>query len=185
MTTSGRALSMAAISRAAAAIRSGVSLIVIALVAVIGEICRDVDDDAQQVDRFLEVGVAQIERADDLFLVFAALGRRVRDDRDRARRGDAVERARCGRDRRQRVVERGVAQIDRDRRLAERGVEHDVDPGETRDRHEDGAAARGANSSESGSLASAEDRAGRREIASSVESVASGNKQNECFLSFS
>ena len=40
MMTSGRALSTALISFAAAAIRSGVSLIEIALVAVIGEICR-------------------------------------------------------------------------------------------------------------------------------------------------
>jgi hypothetical protein len=38
MITSGRALSIAEISRAAAAIRSGVSLREIALVAVIGEI---------------------------------------------------------------------------------------------------------------------------------------------------
>ena len=61
--------------------RSGVSLIVMALVAVIGAMPARVDDDAQQVDRFLEVGVAQVERADDLLLVLAPLGRRVGDDR--------------------------------------------------------------------------------------------------------
>ena len=33
-----------------------------------------VDHDAEQVDRFLQVRVAQIESADDLFLVLAALG---------------------------------------------------------------------------------------------------------------
>jgi len=40
MITSGRALSMAVITRAAAAIRSGESLIVSALVAVVGEMRR-------------------------------------------------------------------------------------------------------------------------------------------------
>ena len=40
MMTSGRALSTAEITRAAAAIRSGVSLIVSALVAVVGEMRR-------------------------------------------------------------------------------------------------------------------------------------------------
>ena len=40
MMTSGRALSIAVISLAAAATRSGVSLIEIEFVAVIGEICR-------------------------------------------------------------------------------------------------------------------------------------------------
>ena len=40
MITSGRALSIAEITRAAAAMRSGVSLIVSALVAVVGEMRR-------------------------------------------------------------------------------------------------------------------------------------------------
>jgi hypothetical protein len=52
---------------------------------VIGRERRDtprVHDDTEDVDRFLEIGVAQIERLDDLFLVFTPLGRRVGDDRD-------------------------------------------------------------------------------------------------------
>ena len=85
MITSGRALSMAASTRDAAAIRSGVSLIVIALVAVVGEMRRGVEHDPQQVHRFLEIGVAQIERPDDFFFVLAALGRRVGNDQDRLR----------------------------------------------------------------------------------------------------
>ena len=64
-----------------------------------------VDDDAQQVERFLEVGVAQVERPDDLFLVLAPLGRRVGNDGDRALRRDAVEVARRRRQRLQRVLE--------------------------------------------------------------------------------
>ena len=86
MTTSGRALSIAAIRRAAAAMRSGVSLSEMALVAVIGRDLADVDDDAQQVDDFLHVRVAQVERLNDRFLVLAALGWRVGDDGDRALR---------------------------------------------------------------------------------------------------
>ena len=38
-----------------------------------------VDDDAQQVDGFLQVGVAERERADDLFLVLLPLGRACRE----------------------------------------------------------------------------------------------------------
>ncbi len=96
-----------------------------------------VDDDAEQVDRFLEIRVAQVERADDLVLVLAALGRRVGDDGDRARRGHLVEvvRARC--DRRQRVLERRVAQLGRDRRLPERRIEDDVEVGDARQCRDD------------------------------------------------
>ena len=84
MTTSGRALSIAAISRAAAAMCSGVSWSEIALIAVMPRDLPHVDDDAQQVDDFLEIGVAEIERLDDRLLVLAALGRRVGNDRDGA-----------------------------------------------------------------------------------------------------
>ena len=73
ITTSGRALSMALMTRAAAAMRSGESLIVIALVAGMPAMRRASIDDAQQVDRLLEIRVAQVERADDLFLVLASL----------------------------------------------------------------------------------------------------------------
>jgi len=52
----------------------------------------DVDDDAQEVDDFLDLGVAQIERLDDLLFVLPAFGGRVGNDRDRARGGDALER---------------------------------------------------------------------------------------------
>ena len=100
-----------------------------------------VEHHAQQIHRLLEIGVAQIERPDDLFLVLAALGRRVRDDDDRLRRGDAEERARRAGDRGERVVERRVAQIDGDRRVAERRVEDQADVGEPRDGGEDVAAA--------------------------------------------
>ena len=44
----------------------------------------DVDDDAQQVDHFLEIGVTQVERPDDRLFIFPALGGRVGDDGDRA-----------------------------------------------------------------------------------------------------
>ena len=120
ITTSGRALSIAAIRRAAAATCSGVSLIEIALVAVIGEICRTSTTTRSRSIDFLDVGVAQVERADDGLFVLAPLGRRVRDDRDRSRSGDAVERAGARGQRRERIRERDVAQIDRDRRVAER-----------------------------------------------------------------
>ena len=87
-----------------------------------------VDDDAQEIDRLLQLGVAQIERPDDLLLVLAALGRRVRDDRDRARRRHAEERSRSSASPTPSASsKRGVAQLDRDRRLAERRVERDVD----------------------------------------------------------
>ena len=45
-----------------------------------------VEHHAQQIHRFLQVGVAQVERPDDFFLVLAALGRRVGDDHDGLRR---------------------------------------------------------------------------------------------------
>ena len=114
MTTSGRALSIAAIRRPAAAMRSGVSLIEIALVAVIGEICRTSTTMRSRSIDFLDVGVAQVERADDRLFVLAALGGRVGNDRDRARRGDAVERVGARGERRQRVRKRRVAQVDGD-----------------------------------------------------------------------
>ena len=116
----------------AAATRSGVSLIVIALVAGDGRHAPQVDHDPQQVHRFLQVGVAEEERADDLFLVLAALGRRVGHDGDGALRGDAVEVAGGRRHRLQRRFERAVAQVDRDRLVAEGRIEHDVDVGEAR-----------------------------------------------------
>ena len=121
--------------RPAAAIRSGVSLIVMALVRGDRRDAPGVDDDAQQVDRFLEVGVAQVERADDLFLVLAPLGRRVGDDGDRARRRDALEVARRAATRR-RAPRRAstLRRSMRDRLIAERRIEHDVDVGELADR---------------------------------------------------
>ena len=93
-----------------------------------------VEHHAQQIHRLLEIGVAQVERADDLFLVLAPLGRRVGDDDDGLRRGDPEEGARRAGDRAERVLERGVAQVDGDRRLAERRVEDQADVGEARDR---------------------------------------------------
>ena len=96
-----------------------------------------VDDDAQQVDRFLQVGVAEREGADDLFLVLLSLGRRVGDDGDEAWAGHAVEAARRRRQRLQRVLERGLAQIDRDRLIAELRIERDVDVREPGERGED------------------------------------------------
>ena len=123
MTTSGRALSMAEISRPAAAIRSGVSLIEIALVALMGEICRMSTTTRSRSIDFLDVGVAQVERPDDRFLVLAALGGGVGDDRDGARGGDPVERVRARGHRRERVLQRRLAQVDGDRRIAEPRVE--------------------------------------------------------------
>ncbi len=103
MTTSGRALSMASMSRPAAAMRSRVSFTAMTLVAA-GATRRASIDDAQDVDRFLDVGVAQEERLDDLFLVLAALGWRVGNHGDRARAGDAIEIARGVRHRLQRAL---------------------------------------------------------------------------------
>ena len=81
MTTSGRALSIALMMRAG---RGDPLRRVLDRDGVGRRQLRDpprVDDDAQDVDRFLEIGVAQIERADDLVFVLAALGRRVGHDR--------------------------------------------------------------------------------------------------------
>ena len=50
-----------------------------------------VDHDAEQVERLLDVGIAQIERPNDLVLVLRALGRSIRDDGDRSLRGDPVK----------------------------------------------------------------------------------------------
>jgi hypothetical protein len=80
MTTSGPALSMAVMSAPPPQSVPAWSLIVMALVAVVGGHAAAGHHDPQQVHRFLEVGVAQEERAHDLFLVLAALGRRVGDD---------------------------------------------------------------------------------------------------------
>ena len=141
MMTSGRALSIAEMH----ARRRGDALgRVLDRERVGGGRRRDaprVEHDAQQVHRFLEVGVAQVERPDDFFFVLAALGRRVGNDDDRLRRGDAEERARRAGDRVERVVERGVAQVDGDRRLAERRIEDQADVREPRDGREDVAAA--------------------------------------------
>ena len=79
-----------------------------------------IDDDAKEVDGFLEIGVAQVEGANDLVFVFAPLRGRVGNDGDGPRRGDLVEVARARRDRGQRVLEADVAQLGGDRRLAER-----------------------------------------------------------------
>ena len=90
MTTSGRALSIAASTRDAAAIPLGRVLHRERVRPGDGSDLAGVDDDAQQIDRFLEIGVAQIKRPDDFF-VLAAFRRCVGNDRDRARRGHAIE----------------------------------------------------------------------------------------------
>ena len=64
-----------------------------------------IDHDAEDVDRFLEIGVAQIERADDFVLVLAPLGRRVGNDGDRPLTVRPPEVARGAGDRRQRFGE--------------------------------------------------------------------------------
>ena len=94
MITSGRALSIAEMILPAALMRSGVSRMVIALVRGQRRDAARVDDDAEDVDRFLEVGVAQIEGAVDLFLVLAPLRLRVGHDDDAAVAGGAPEVAR-------------------------------------------------------------------------------------------
>ena len=53
-----------------------------------------VDHDAEQIERLLDVGVAQVERPDDLVLVLRPLGGRIGDDGDGSLRGDAVKVAR-------------------------------------------------------------------------------------------
>ena len=53
-----------------------------------------VDHNPEEVERLLYVGVAEIERADDLFFVFGSFGRRVRNDRYGALRCHAIEVAR-------------------------------------------------------------------------------------------
>ena len=52
----------------------------------VGEMRRASSTMPQQVHRFLQVGVAQIERPDHFFFVLAPLGRRVGDDQDRVLR---------------------------------------------------------------------------------------------------
>jgi hypothetical protein len=170
MMTSGRALSMAAISFVAAAIRSGRVLERDGVGRRDWGDLPDVDDDPEQVDNLFDVRVAQVKRLDDRLFVFATLGGRIRDDRDRALCRHAVERPRCGRHRRQRVGERGLAQIDRDWRLTEGRVEDDVEPGETRQRREDRATARRGEKQgvrQRGIFWKIE--SGRREIASAIQ----------------
>ena len=91
--------------------------------------------------RFLEIRVAQVERADDLFLVLAPLGRRVGDDRDRALRGDAVEVARRAESDSSASSSVRVAQVDGDRLVAELRVEDDVEVREAGERGVDVAGA--------------------------------------------
>ena len=100
-----------------------------------------VDDDAQQIDDFLHIGVAEIQGLDDRLFVLATLGRRVGNDGDRALRADPVEGSRAGGDRRQRVGERHLAQVGVDDLVAEARVEDDVEPGKLRNRPEHVAAA--------------------------------------------
>ncbi len=112
----------------------------------------DVDDDAEQVDDFLDVGVAQVERADDRLFVLAALGRRVGDDRDRARRGDAVERARAA------VTDASASASVALRRSTvigasrKAGSKTRLRPAKRRERREDHAAARAAEDQRVGQL---------------------------------
>ena len=85
---------------------------------------------AQQVDGLVHVRAAEIEGPDDLFLVLAALRRRVGDDGDGAGRGHPEEVAGAGGDRGERRVERHAAQVPRERRVAELCVEDDADAAE-------------------------------------------------------
>ena len=141
ITTSGRALSIAWMMRPAAATRSGVSLMVMALVAATRRQPAGIDDDAQDVDGLLQIGVAEEERADDLLLVLAALGGGVGNHRHGARRGDPPEMPGARRQRRERLVDRGVAKIDAHRLVAEGRVEDDAEVGELGDGDEDVAGA--------------------------------------------
>ena len=95
-----------------------------------------VEHQPEHVHRLFGIGVAQVERPDDLFLVLAALRRCVGNDDDRLRRVDAEERPRRARDGVQCVVERGVPQVDRDRGLAKLRIEDDADAAEARDGRE-------------------------------------------------
>ena len=96
-----------------------------------------VDHDAEQVHRLLEIGIAEEEGAHDLLLVFLPLGRRVRNHRDRALGGDAVEVACRRRDGLQRLFERRVPEVDAHRLRAELRVEDDVHVGDLAERRED------------------------------------------------
>ncbi len=137
MTTSGRALSMAAISLPRRGHALGRVLDGDGVGGRGGRHAPHIDDDPQQVHRFLQVGVAQEEGADDLLLVLAALGRRVGHDGDGALGRDPVEVAGGRRHRLQRRFERAVAQVDRHRLVAEGRIEDDVDAGEAPERGED------------------------------------------------
>ena len=99
-----------------------------------------VEDQPHQVHRFLQVGVAQVKRPHDLFLVFTALGRRIRYHGDRARRRDAKEAARRAGHGVERVLERRVAEVDGQRLIAKRRVEDQADVREPRDGRENFAA---------------------------------------------
>ena len=129
-----------------------------------------VEDHAQQIHRFLEVRVAQVERAHDFFFILAALGRRIRDDDDGFRRGHAKEGARRPGDGTERVVERGIPQVDGNGGLAECRIENQADVGEARDGCEHVAAARVAERERRGHLhALRQVEAGRRQVARSLD----------------
>ena len=98
----------------------------------------DVDDDAQQIDRFLEVGVAEIERPHDRLFVLAPLGGSVGNDGERPGSRHAVEGVGGRGQRRHRVCQRRIAQVDAQRLIAKGRVEHQRDVGEAGDRQEDG-----------------------------------------------
>ena len=112
-----------------------------------------VDHDAQQIHRLFEVGVAEIERPDDVFLVLAPLGGRVGNDRDRARRRHAIEVLRARRNRLQRLVERLIANLDGNGCRPKRRIEDDVHFRQLRERADDDVllASRKMSSSGSGS----------------------------------
>ena len=139
-TSDARAMSIAAVSFPAAAMRSGVSSREIALVALMGEAVPTSMTSARRIDH-LDVGVAQIERVDDRFFEFAPLRGGVENNRHGRGAVTRTKRARVA------VTESRASVSDMFRRsalmlaVAERRFEQDVDVGKPRDRRQDHAAA--------------------------------------------
>ena len=75
MTTSGRALSIAAMSLVAAARCSGVSWSAMRVQPGDSRDLPDVDDDTQEIDDFLHICVAEIERLHDGVFVLRGASR--------------------------------------------------------------------------------------------------------------
>ena len=100
-----------------------------------------VDDDPEDVDGLFQIGIAQVERANDFFFVLSPLGLRVRNDGDRLWRRHLPETACRAGHRGQRLTEWGVPEIDGDDLIAKRGIEGDADVRELADGGEDVAGA--------------------------------------------